>query len=407
MKNIFNFFKYLFVLFACSLITDIVFASNNFMTEQLQATVDQYLAQHKQDEYISAITLTVDGPQLKNPTTIFSGYTDMTHSMPVTVSNLYEIGSVTKSFTSVILLQLEAEGKLNINDPIGKYLPEYPKWQGVSIKQLLNMTSGIPTYTNNVDLLTTIANNPTQQFTASDLINYVKDKDFVFPPGAGFDYSNTNYALASMIIEAVTGKTVRENIYERFIQPGNLSNLFLQNTYYLEDDGPLYPEPKNIYDRMVHGYMDQEGFSSIFPLQLDMTPYALSWAGPAGAIISTPQDVIQWVKALYTSTTLLPDKQRQELKSLISTDTGQPMDAPTKDNAYGYGLGIQAKYTPTETIYFYEGQTFSHRMLYDFFPKENIIIAIGINSAVEDQQDHIGTLMNQVYKIVTDSIKIS
>lgn len=103
------------------------------------------------------------------------------------------------------MLQLEAEGKLSLDDKLSKFFPnDFPKWQNVTIKQMLNMTSGIPEYTS--ILIETYRNNPKRNFSTDEILNVVKDKDLSFSPGSHFFYSNTNYLHANKIIEEIPEK---------------------------------------------------------------------------------------------------------------------------------------------------------------------------------------------------------
>src|SRR4029079_16510385 len=116
---------------------------------------------------------------------------------PVNEQTLFQIGSITKSFVSAIILQLEADPTyhFSINDKLGKFFPEYPKWQDVTIKQLMNMTSGIPSYSNSEVFFEKYSADPYYDSTYQDMLNMVKDQDVLFKPGKQWDYSNTNYIL--------------------------------------------------------------------------------------------------------------------------------------------------------------------------------------------------------------------
>ena len=140
-------------------------------------------------------TITQEGPTLVKP------------------DNLFQIGSETKSFTATIVLKLEAAGLLSINDSIGKWLPQYSIWKDITIKQLLNHTSGIVDYFDTEEFANSeIESNFQKQWTPDELINLVINKSPYFAPGQGYHYSNTNYVLAGMIISAATNKSVEEEM---------------------------------------------------------------------------------------------------------------------------------------------------------------------------------------------------
>ncbi len=224
---------------------------------------------------------------------------------PVSTSALWQIGSNTKAFTAVILLQLEAEGKLSINDPLGKWLPQYPAWRHVTIRQLLNMTSGIADYAFEPGFVAAIAADPSTHFSAARLVSYAVG----VPLGpAGWAYSDTNYILAQMIIQRVTHRSYAEELTNRIIRP-----LGLRATCYAP-----YTCPAADAARMPTGYFYMPGAPPL--LGKAMPRLALTWAQGAGAIVSSLRDMTIWDRALYRGRELPPRQQRQ-LESLVSQVT--------------------------------------------------------------------------------------
>jgi len=236
---------------------------------------------------------------------------------------MFQIGSETKTFTAVIILQLEAEGRLSINDPIIKYLKWVPAaWKNVTIKQLLYHTSGIPSYSDDKTFMNNLLNHPYQQFSARDLVNVVIRKPLIIFPK--YHYSNTNTVLAGMIIEAITGKTINEEMSNRIFKP-----LDMMYTYYL---------PTINLKHMAHGYWVKKDNIT------DTTRWNMSWANAAGAIISTAHDNALWLKQLLIEQTLLKEEQQQEMMTLINPKNGKPL--PPESNKSGIGIEIHRDIYP-------------------------------------------------------------
>ncbi|WP_161998153.1 serine hydrolase domain-containing protein [Silvanigrella paludirubra] len=167
---------------------------------------------------------------------------------PVTNSSLFQIGSNSKAFLVVVMLQLEAEGKLSLDDKLSKFFPnDFPKWQNVTIKQMLIMTSGIPEYTS--ILIKLYKNNPKRIFSTDEILNVVKEKDLSFSPGSHYFYSNTNYVLANKIIEKITEKTLATEIENRIFKKLNLSHSFYINHI------PKEGIPSKYHDNIMSRYL--------------------------------------------------------------------------------------------------------------------------------------------------------
>lgn len=168
------------------------------LTRSLRADLNKYLAGRGSLDQISAVELEVDFAGHEPSIDAVAGTTRYGGNVPAQPGAPWQIGSNTKAYTSVLLLQLEAEGKLSLHDPLGKWLAQYPAWRDSTIENLLNITSRIPDYTEQPDFLDTLGATPDLAFRATRLVSYVES----LPLGkAGYHYTNTNYILAQMIIE--------------------------------------------------------------------------------------------------------------------------------------------------------------------------------------------------------------
>ncbi len=357
----------------------------------LRTDLTTYLAARAKPEHISAISLSVSlSPGVPNINVTAGRSQYGTGGTPITAATLYQIGSNTKSFTSAAILQLEAEGKLNIDQSAGKWLPQYPAWKDISIRRLLNMTSDIPTYDDVPSMLAAYAANPTKDWTAQELVAVVYPQR---KPNAGWLYSNTAYILLQMIVERASGHSYASEIDRRFIRN---PALHLNSTYYVAN---LPPAP--VAQRMTSGYFfstDPDNAALAPLLGADMRMLSLSWAQGAGAIVSTPEDVTRWCRALYEGSVLRP-KQRAELETLVSMPSGKALAVTTATESRGFGLGVGAMFMPPiGHVWFYEGETLGYRMTYVYLPKSNAIIAIGINSQPNKKEDKVGQLVMSVYR---------
>src|SRR3954463_527576 len=290
-----------------------------------RADLDAYLQERGAAEHISGASLSVNLPGSRSTIDVTAGTTTFGGSVPIRPDSLWQIGSNTKAFTSVLLLQLEAEHRLSIDDSLSTWLPQYPQWGDVTIRRLLNMTSGIATYDDEPAWYADYAADPHRYFSPERLVGYVLDA----PATSGYSYSNTNYVLAEMIIERVTGDSYQKELYRRIIEPLGLCNLYYRPDVY----------PPSVTAREPAGYY----FNHVFPLtQLlgrDSSRDTLSWARAAGAVVSTMSDLTRWERAL-SGGRLLPPRQQAELESLVSTTTGQPIASTSATDPRGFGLGV-------------------------------------------------------------------
>jgi len=364
------------------------------LQQQLEKDLGRYLALRGTTEHISALSLSVSVPGDSSNIEATAGTLRYGGGAAVTPANLYQIGSNTKAFTAVTLLQLEAEGKLSLRDTLGKWLPQYPLWQGVSLTRLLNMTSGIPTYDSLQSMQAAYAANPHKDFSPEELIRYVYPGN----PGApaatsGWSYSNTNYVLAELVIEKVTGHTYGQELQQRFLAR---PELHLANTFYESNEFPAA-----VLNRLVSGYFfsntpDNAGLAPLYGK--DMRELSVSWARAAGATVSTPTDLTHWVRALYHGAVLKPQQQR-ELESLVSLRTGKPIADIVAGDSRGFGLGVGRDMLPSMgRFWFYEGETLGYRMIYVWYPKSDVVIAVGINSQPNADENHGQQLVQAIYE---------
>ena len=239
------------------------------------------------------------------------GMADMEWNIPNQPSTKHRLGSITKQFTAMLIMQLVEQGKLKLDVPISAYLPEYPKKNGdvVTIHHLLTHSSGTPNMTSFPGFNKNIKGN---SYSPVQLVNLFADSTLQFEPGKKFSYSNSGYILLGYIIEKVTGKA-----YEQVLQENIFAPLKMNNTG--------YDHSKNVMKNRASGY-EKNGRRYVNANFIDMSvPYA------AGALYSTVEDLYLWDQALYGNQLL-----RKENMDLLFTK-----HLPSGgSHYYGYGWGI-------------------------------------------------------------------
>ncbi|VVC74795.1 D-alanyl-D-alanine carboxypeptidase [Aquicella siphonis] len=356
----------------------------------LQFLADQFLREHRVEEHISGLAVTVDSARITHPLTVYSGTVSTEQEKTVDASSLFQVGSLTKSFIAAVLLQLarDPENHFRLDDPVDKFFPQYSKWRGISVKQLMNMTSGIPDYITDRDMFSDFAAHPYRRHSPSFWVDRMYQHPLRFSPGAGYLYSNTNYLLLGMLIEKLTGHTTGHEIRRRLIKP-----LGLKNTYYVAH----YPGHR-VFSRLVRGYQFEKGFHDYIPRGEDVTEYSLSYMDAAGGMISNSADMAVWIKSLFTPDLVLTESELLEMKTLISQQSGRPVATLSVNDPVGFGLGIRAQFGPgfNTSYYIYQGMTLGYRAIYFYYPERQTLISITVNSSFDGKENHLIGLINQI-----------
>ena len=330
--------------------------------ELIKRNIQSALKKDRDIYKIGAIAVSFQLPHSEKIDSFYSGSTQLQGDHSINANNLFQVGSITKSFIAALILQLESEHRLKITDTIEKYLPHYSKWRRITIKQLLNHTSGIYNYTHlpQFDHVST-AENDHLQWTPERIVDSVYHRKLYFPPGKGFHYSNTNYILLGMIIHAVTRHSVQPELERRFLHNATIG---LKNSYYFPDN---YPEV--ISARMVSGYFENKNETNI----------NMSWVDAAGALVSNSIDIARWMNALFVKNTVLPSKQLAEMTSVVSVSEGKPLSENSEQ--FAYGLGIKRRYLEhIGPIWFHPGATTGYTAIMIWAPQPRIVLVVTTNA---------------------------
>ncbi|WP_339155619.1 serine hydrolase domain-containing protein [Actinomadura luteofluorescens] len=266
-------------------------------------------------------------------TVLTSGVADVTSQAPVPRDSRFRIGSMTKPFVATVVLQLVGEHRVSLDAPVERYLPGVVPGNGghrrkITVRQLLQHTSGVPDY---LDYLNPqdILKDPLAHRDTRDLVNIALAHPPAFAPGTGWGYSNTNYLLAGMLIEKVTGHTWGEEVRRRIITP-----LDLRETSAPQDSSAIPgPHPR--------GYV-RPGRDA--PL-IDLTAFDPSVAGSAGGMISSGADVDRFLGALVGGRLLRPAQLREMMRT-------RPTGAA---DGRAYGLGLESRRLPCGGLYWGHG----------------------------------------------------
>ncbi|WP_328496349.1 beta-lactamase family protein [Streptomyces sp. NBC_00414] len=256
-----------------------------------------------------------------------AGVGDLRTKKPRSAHDRYRVGSITKTFVSTVLLQLEAEGRLSLDDKVDKWLPGVVDGNGhdgrrVTLRRLLNHTSGIFDYTSDDDFARTyflkdgFFEHRFDKRSPRDLVSIAMAHKPDFEPGASWNYSNTNYVLTGMVIEKVTGHAYGDEVRERIIEPLGLHATLVPGTY------PKVPGPSS----RAYGKLARTTTGPTY----DVTELNPGLASASGEMISDSGDLNRFYSALLRGR-LLPNRQLAEMKTTVKVDA--------IPNA-GYGLGL-------------------------------------------------------------------
>jgi D-alanyl-D-alanine carboxypeptidase len=304
-------------------------------TPALQADVDRLVA----GGVPGVVSYTRQGDMLATP---FAGTRDLRTGEVIRTTDRFRVGSITKAFVATVVLQLVGEGRLSLDDTVERWLPGVvPAGNGITVRQLLNHTSGVFDYLNDDPqvtrerLLAPYETNPDHVWTEAQLVAIATERPPNFAPGTGWRYSNTNYVLAGMIVRAVTGTGIDDEVTRRITIP-----LGLTNSYFPTSIRFILGDHSRGHLRGV----DPNGQTTWFDVT-DISP-SLYWG--AGAMVSSPADIAAFHRELLAGH-LLPAAQQGELLRTVAT--GGPS---------GYGLGLISVNTPCGPAWGHDGAVFGY-----------------------------------------------
>ncbi|MCB5179290.1 serine hydrolase domain-containing protein [Streptomyces antimicrobicus] len=295
-----------------------------------------------------------------------AGFADRDTGRPVRADLRHRVGSTTKSFTAVAVLQQNAAGRVDLDRPVGAYLPELvPGERGrkVTVRMLLNHTSGIADFLP--DAFPSLRQNSPASLDAeryrtvapARLVAYGVGRPQLFEPGTDWSYSNTNYVVLGELLRAVTGRDPEQVITEDVIRRAGL-----RDTYFPGTD----PRIKGPHPRMYDAFFGRND-----PPR-DYSVYNMTWAGTAAALVSTAQDLDTFYRALLRGA-LLPAAQLDHMRAT------RPVEAPDGTVVLRYGLGLYSVDTPCGPAWGHDGLVWGAGTLALSSPDGSRQIALGLN----------------------------
>ncbi len=292
------------------------------------------------------------------------GMVDIKNGIEMKNNSLSRVGSITKVFVSVIVMQLAEEGSLSLDDPVSNYLPleiirNVNNAGAATIRQLLNHTSGIANYTEYLTPEKYYLAGNNEKLNSKNIIGMVSGKPAYFSPGKGWHYSNTAYILLGLIIEDITGISLEENLLKRIFAP-----LSLKSTYY-DPDNPVHLETSR-------GYVDYYSNGKY----LDMTDFDSSCRTPDGGIVSCVYDLAGFIEAVFKDRLLLSYSSVYEMTNKMNywrSESSVRID---------YGLGLERLSFADGTVMFgHSGAHGSYTAYMYYCPEGEMSITALFNSS--------------------------
>jgi D-alanyl-D-alanine carboxypeptidase len=335
-------------------------------TRQLLAELDLRLESLRVEHELPGVSATIifaDG----STWTATSGMADIRGGAPVTEGTAFALASITKTFTAAVVLDLVAEGRLSLDERVAKRLPGLGIDQRVTVRQLLDHTSGLHDFFLNPSIDPALLKDRAADWTTKRSLRYVSKP--YFKPGRGWHYSNTNYLLLGLVAEQVTGESLASEIRRRYLDPLGLTTAYYQGVE--EPRGPV-----------AHGYRFESLSARARAIDLadgtGVVPFrsVVSASGGAGSMAASSSDVARWARALYHGQATRPETLSLMLGGLDRSDGLK--------TAIPYGLGVQAIRLDGFPTYGHAGRFMGSRGLMRWLAGYDVTIVVLTNQSRVD-----------------------
>ena len=307
-----------------------------------------------------------------------SGIADPSTGDPVTRRTLFAIGSLTKTFIAALVLKLSEDGLVRLDDRLARWLPQFPDANRITVRELLNHTSGVFDVSEDPAFLEAQFAHPRQLWKPQRILSYAGRS--MFRPGADWSYSNTNYILLGLIVEKTTGSTVAEELRDRVLTPAHAEAVFVQG----EESVPT-PVMRSQFDVDSDGEADDlsDGTTTIPNTALATA----AWT--AGGLAATPEAVARFGDALFNKRLLAPASLREMVDFRAELGKG-------RGGGLGYGLGISRFEIPGHDVLGHGGSIPGFRSALWYVADERITIGFSWNDAELDPTLVVQPLLDAV-----------
>jgi D-alanyl-D-alanine carboxypeptidase len=292
-----------------------------------------------------------------------SGKAVLSSKTSVTPDTLFSFGSISKTFVAALVARLAQRGTLSLDDPLSKYVPTFWKATDITLRELLNHTSGVMDVFDAPGMAAAILASPTRTWTVEQVLARVGKSRYAFAPGKGYKYSNTDYVLLGAVIEKATGQTVASLVRSEFLTPLGLTHTFLQTE-------------ETAKGTQAHGYMTPAAKprDNSAGAMLPFTSEA-SVVGPAGAYVSTPSDLALWGSALYGGQIL----DQATLASMVDISQTSPFKPK-----WVYGLGFEEVAIGGQVAWGHRGHLDGFWSSMEYLPAYGVTIVVVANAEWSD-----------------------
>lgn len=342
--------------------------------DALQATLDAFLAR-THTPGVSAAILWPDGTIWTGT----SGLADVGAGRAVTPNDAFGIGSMSKTFTAALILQLVDEGRLSLDDPVRRWLPAAKVGPGVTVRMLLDHTSGLFDVFFHPSIDRTLLGARGRRWTTAQILGYQEAP--YFPAGTGWHYSNTNYLYLGLLAERITGRPLGAELRLRFLDPLGLGHTW-------------YQPGEQARAATVHAYRLDGSGAALHPVDLSdgspMMPFTsvVTAVGAAGGIASTPADLVRWARALYGGRVLSAAGLTRMLDDATATASLRP--------TVPYGLGVEEVSVGPWLTFGHDGRLLGSRGVMRYLPDDEVAVTVLANQSGVD----VGPLAEQLLRLV-------